>query len=38
MGQLASIMDGSQELTGDLDLRWDGERGQAGARFSTLEL
>jgi hypothetical protein len=31
MGQVAGIMHGSQELTGDLDLLWDGNPGQAGA-------
>jgi hypothetical protein len=29
MGQVAGIMHGSRELTGDLDLLWDGDRGQA---------
>jgi hypothetical protein len=29
IGQVAGIMHGSRELTGDLDLRWDGGRGQA---------
>jgi hypothetical protein len=31
MGQVAGIMHGSRELTGDLDLLWDGEARQAGA-------
>jgi hypothetical protein len=31
MGQVAGIMHGSQELTGDLDLPGDGDLGQAGA-------
>jgi hypothetical protein len=31
MGQVAGIMHGSRELTGDLDLLWDGEAGQADA-------
>lgn len=31
MGQVAGIMHGSRELTGDLDLLWDGEAGQAHA-------
>jgi hypothetical protein len=31
MGQVAGIMHGSDELTGDLDLLWDGDRGQAPA-------
>ena len=31
MGQVAGIMHGSRELTGDLDLLWDGDRGQAPA-------
>jgi hypothetical protein len=31
MGQVAGIMHGSRELTGDLDLLWDGEAGQAEA-------
>jgi hypothetical protein len=31
IGQVAGIMHGSLELTGDLDLLWDGERGQAPA-------
>lgn len=31
MGQVAGIMHGSRELTGDLDLLWDGDRGQASA-------
>jgi hypothetical protein len=31
MGQVAGIMHGSGELTGDLDLLWDGDRGQAPA-------
>ena len=31
MGQVAGIMHGSCELTGDLDLLWDGDRGQAPA-------
>lgn len=31
MGQVAGIMHGSGELTGDLDLLWDGDRGQAAA-------
>jgi hypothetical protein len=29
MGQVAGIMHGSTELTGDLDLLWDGDRDQA---------
>ena len=31
IGQVAGIMHGSGELTGDLDLLWDGDRGQAPA-------
>lgn len=31
IGQVAGIMHGSRELTGDLDLLWDGDPGQAGA-------
>jgi hypothetical protein len=31
MGQVAGIMHGSRELTGDLDLLWDGEPAQAYA-------
>jgi hypothetical protein len=31
MGQVAGIMHGSQELTGDLDLLWDGDGEQAPA-------
>ena len=31
MGQVAGIMHGSRELTGDLDLLWDGDRGRAPA-------
>jgi hypothetical protein len=31
IGQVAGIMHGSRELTGDLDLLWDGEPGQAPA-------
>jgi hypothetical protein len=31
MGQVAGLMHGSRELTGDLDLLWDGDRGQAPA-------
>lgn len=31
IGQVAGIMHGSRELTGDLDLLWDGEAGQAEA-------
>ena len=31
MGQAAGIMHGSPELTGDLDLLWDGDPGQAPA-------
>lgn len=31
IGQVAGIMHGSQELTGDLDLLWDGDPGQAPA-------
>ena len=31
MGQVAAIMHGSRELTGDLDLLWDGDRRQAPA-------
>jgi hypothetical protein len=31
MGQVAGIVHGSRELTGDLDLLWDGDRGQAPA-------
>jgi len=31
MGQVAGIMHGSRELTGDLDLLWDGDRRQASA-------
>jgi hypothetical protein len=31
MGQVAGIMHGSMELTGDLDLLWDGAEGQAAA-------
>lgn len=31
MGQVAGIMHGSRELTGDLDLLWDGEVTHAGA-------
>jgi len=31
MGQVAGIMHGSRELTGDLDLLWDGDLGQAPA-------
>src|SRR5579872_2360312 len=30
MGQVAGIMHGSRELTGDLDLLWDGDTAQAG--------
>jgi len=30
IGQVAGIMHGSQELTGDLDLLWDGDPAQAG--------
>ncbi len=30
MGQVAGIMHGSMELTGDLDLLWDGQEQQAG--------
>jgi len=30
IGQVAGIMHGSRELTGDLDLLWDGDPGQAG--------
>lgn len=29
IGQVAGIMHGSRELTGDLDLLWDGDQGQA---------
>lgn len=29
IGQVAGIMPGSRELTGDIDLLWDGGRGQA---------
>jgi hypothetical protein len=31
IGQVAGIMHGSRELTGDLDLLWDGDQRQAGA-------
>src|SRR5580658_2624669 len=31
MGQVAGIMHGSRDLTGDLDLLWDGDHGQAPA-------
>jgi hypothetical protein len=31
IGQVAGIMHGSRELTGDLDLLWDGQARQAGA-------
>jgi hypothetical protein len=31
IGQVAGILHGSQELTGDLDLLWDGDIGQAAA-------
>ena len=31
IGQVAGIMHGSRELTGDLDLLWDGDPGQAAA-------
>jgi hypothetical protein len=31
IGQVAGIMHGSRELTGDLDLLWDGDAGQAGS-------
>ncbi len=31
MGQVAGIMHGSRDLTGDLDLLWDGDPGQAPA-------
>jgi hypothetical protein len=31
IGQVAGIMHGSRELTGDLDLLWDGDQGQAAA-------
>jgi len=31
VGQVAGIMHGSRELTGDLDLLWDGDHGQAPA-------
>jgi hypothetical protein len=31
IGQVAGIMHGSCELTGDLDLLWDGDQGQAAA-------
>ncbi len=31
IGQVAGIMHGSRELTGDLDLLWDGDPGQAPA-------
>jgi hypothetical protein len=31
IGQVAGIMHGSRELTGDLDLLWDGDAAQAGA-------
>jgi hypothetical protein len=31
MGQVAGIMHGSRELTGDLDLLWDGDREHAPA-------
>ena len=31
IGQVAGIMHGSAELTGDLDLLWDGDESQAGA-------
>jgi hypothetical protein len=31
IGQVAGIMHGSSELTGDLDLLWDGDESQAGA-------
>jgi hypothetical protein len=31
MGQVAGIMRGSHELTGDLDLLWEGDLGQAPA-------
>jgi hypothetical protein len=31
IGQVAGIMHGSSELTGDLDLLWDGDPGQASA-------
>src|SRR5689334_19481485 len=30
IGQVAGIMHGSEELTGDLDLLWDGSAAQAG--------
>ena len=31
IGQVAGIMHGSRELTGDLDLLWDGDAAQAGS-------
>jgi hypothetical protein len=31
IGQVAGILHGSRELTGDLDLLWDGDQGQAAA-------
>lgn len=31
IGQVAGILHGSQELTGDLDLLWDGDPGQSSA-------
>lgn len=35
MGQVTGIMHGSRELTGDLDLLWDGEARQADALSAT---
>src|SRR3984893_14130142 len=37
MGQVAGIMHGSRELTGDLDLLWDGDHGQAQALAAPFE-
>lgn len=36
MGQVAGILHGSQELTGDLDLLWDGDPAQAPAVLAAL--
>jgi len=36
IGQIAGIMHGSTELTGDLDLLWDGDRAQAPALLAAL--
>jgi hypothetical protein len=35
IGQVAGIMHGSRELTGDLDLLWDGDAAQAGLMAAT---